>query len=90
MSSPVLASFHEQLHKCFEVLKVNKSIWEGVLVECTPLASSLGNLATQMKALKNVQLANTPLSRFPSLQDRLHYKLSLAVDAVLRKLDEKM
>ncbi|KAI7798868.1 ribosome biogenesis protein C1orf109 homolog [Triplophysa rosa] len=90
MSSPVSASFHEQLHKCFEVLKVNKSIWEGVLVECTSMMSSLGNLATQIKALKNVQLANTPLAHFPSLQERLHYKLSLAVDTVLRKLDENM
>lgn len=90
MSSPVLASFHEQLHKCFEVLKANKSIWEGVLVDCKPLMSSLGNLAMQMKALKNVQLANTPLAHFTSLQEHLHYKLSLAVDTVLRKLDEKM
>lgn len=90
MSSQVVASLHEQLRRCFEVLKVNKSIWEGVLVECEPLMGSLGNLAMQMKALKNVQLQNTPLAQFTSLQERLYYKLSLAVDTNLRKLDEKM
>ncbi|XP_051527571.1 ribosome biogenesis protein C1orf109 homolog isoform X2 [Myxocyprinus asiaticus] len=90
MSNPVLVSLHQQLKKCFEVLKVNKNVWESVLAECIPLMSSLGNLAVQLKALKNVQLANTPLAKFPSLQERLHYKLSLAVDTVLGKLAEKM
>ncbi|KAL1256165.1 hypothetical protein QQF64_014226 [Cirrhinus molitorella] len=51
---------------------------------------SLGNLAMQLKALKNIQLANTPLASFVSLDERLHYKLSLAVDAVLAKLAGKM
>ncbi|XP_051527572.1 ribosome biogenesis protein C1orf109 homolog isoform X3 [Myxocyprinus asiaticus] len=90
MSNPVLVSLHQQLKKCFEVLKVNKNVWESVLAECIPLMSSLGNLAVQLKALKNVQLANTPLAKFPSLQERLHYKLSLAVDTVLGKLAEKI
>lgn len=90
MSDPIIASFHEQLKRCFEVLKVNKSVWKGVLIECTPLMSSLGNLSNQLKALKNVQLVNTPLARFPRLQERLHYKLSLAVDTVLEKLAKKM
>ncbi|XP_051992293.1 ribosome biogenesis protein C1orf109 homolog isoform X2 [Xyrauchen texanus] len=89
MSNPVVVSLHQQLKTCFEVLKVNKNVWESVLAECIPLISSLGNLAVQLKALKNVQLANTPLAKFPSLQERLHYKLSLAVDSVLGKLAEK-
>ncbi|XP_073678454.1 AFG2-interacting ribosome maturation factor [Garra rufa] len=90
MSSAVLLSLHQQLKKCFETLKANKTIWDGELAECKPLMSSLGNLAVQLKALKSVQIANTPLASFPSLQERLHYKLSLAVDAVLGKLAEKM
>ncbi|XP_051519972.1 ribosome biogenesis protein C1orf109 homolog isoform X2 [Myxocyprinus asiaticus] len=89
MSNPVLVSLHQQLKTCFEVLKVNKNVWKSVLAECIPLISSLGNLAVQLKALKNVQLANTPLAKFPSLQERLHFKLSLAVDSVLGKLAEK-
>uniref|UniRef100_A0A673K5Z6 C19h1orf109 homolog (H. sapiens) n=1 Tax=Sinocyclocheilus rhinocerous TaxID=307959 RepID=A0A673K5Z6_9TELE len=72
MSSAVLLSLHQQLKKS----------------ECKPLMSSLGNFAVQLKALKNVQIANTPLANFPSLQERLHYKL--AVDSVLGKLAEKM
>ncbi|XP_016297459.1 uncharacterized protein C1orf109 homolog [Sinocyclocheilus anshuiensis] len=90
MSSAVLLSLHQQLKKCFETLKANKSIWDSELAECKPLMSSLGPLAVQLKALKNVQIANTPLANIPSLQERLHYKLSLAVDSVLGKLAEKM
>ncbi|XP_043073100.1 uncharacterized protein C1orf109 homolog [Puntigrus tetrazona] len=90
MSSAVLSSLHEQLKKCFETLKANRSVWDGELAECKPLMSSLGNLAVQLKALKNVQIANTPLANFPSLQERLRYKLLLAVDAILGKLADKM
>ncbi|XP_059365435.1 AFG2-interacting ribosome maturation factor-like [Carassius carassius] len=90
MSSANLLSLHQHLKKCFDTLKVNKSVWDSELAECQPLMSSLGNLAVQLKALKNVQIANTPLASFPSLQERLHYKLSLAVDVVLGKLSEKM
>lgn len=90
MSSPVLSSMNQELRKCFEVLKANKLVWDSGIDECKPLLSSLGNLAVQLKALKSVQIANTPLASFPRLQDRLHYKLSLAVDAVLGKLAEKM
>lgn len=90
MSSAVLLSLHQQLKKCFETLKANKSVWDSELAECKPLVSSLGNLAVQLKALKNIQIANTPLANFPGLQERLHYKLSLAVDAVLGRLAEKM
>ncbi|XP_042633074.1 uncharacterized protein C1orf109 homolog [Cyprinus carpio] len=90
MSSADLLSLHQQLNKCCETLKANKSVWDSELAECKPLMSSLGNLAVQFKALKNVQIANAPLVSFPSLQERLHYKLSLAVDAVLGKLAEKM
>ncbi|KAK2886870.1 hypothetical protein Q8A67_015098 [Cirrhinus molitorella] len=90
MSSAVLLSLHQQLRKCFETLKANKTIWDGELAECKSLMGSLGNLAMQLKALKNIQLANTPLASFVSLDERLHYKLSLAVDAVLAKLAGKM
>lgn len=90
MSSAVLLSLQQQLKKCFETLKANESVWDRELAECKPLMSSLGNLTVQLKALKNVQIANTPLANFPRLQERLHYRLSLAVDAVLGKLAEKM
>lgn len=90
MSSAVLSPMHQELKQCFEVLRVNKATWDSALCECEPLLSSLGNLAMQMKALTSVQLTNTPLASFPSLHERLHYKLSLAVDAALGKLAEKM
>ncbi|XP_048056995.1 uncharacterized protein C1orf109 homolog [Megalobrama amblycephala] len=90
MSSSALLSMNQELKTCFKVLKANKLVWDSGIDECKPLLSSLGNLAVQLKALKSVQISNTPLSSFPSLHERLHYKLSLAVDAVLMKLAEKM
>lgn len=90
MSSSVLLSLHQELKQCFEVLKVNKCVWDSALADCEPLISSIGNIAVQLKALKHVQLANTPLASFPGLHERLHYKLSLAVDTALGKLAENM
>lgn len=90
MSSSVLLSMNQELKTCFEVLKANKLVWDSAIDECKPLLSSLANLVAQLKALKSVQITNTPLASFPSLHERLHYKLSLAVDVVLMKLAEKM
>ncbi|XP_067281852.1 AFG2-interacting ribosome maturation factor [Pseudorasbora parva] len=90
MSSPGLLSMHQELKQCFEVLRVNKAVWDSACAECEPILSSLGNLAVQMKALNNTHLADTPLSIFPGLHERLYYKLSLAVDSALGKLAEKM
>uniref|UniRef100_A0A8C1M5Y5 C19h1orf109 homolog (H. sapiens) n=1 Tax=Cyprinus carpio TaxID=7962 RepID=A0A8C1M5Y5_CYPCA len=81
MSSADLLSLHQQLNKCCETLKANESIWDSELAECKPLMSSLGNLALQFKALKNVQIANAPLASFPSLQELLG-KLAEKMDAL--------
>ncbi|XP_077088658.1 AFG2-interacting ribosome maturation factor-like [Siphateles boraxobius] len=90
MSSSVLLSLHQELKQCFAVLKANKAVWDSALADCEPLMSSIGNIAVQLKALKHVQLADTPLASFPGLHERLHYKLSLAVDIALGKLAENM
>lgn len=80
----------QELKRCFEALRENKAVWDSGLAECGALVSSLGNLAVQMQALKSVRLADSPLARFPGLQGRLHHKLSVAVDAVLGRLAEKL
>ncbi|XP_053469313.1 ribosome biogenesis protein C1orf109 homolog isoform X1 [Ictalurus furcatus] len=90
MSQPALLQFHQELRKCFQSLKANQTVWKGVLEECTPLLSSLGNLAEQLRALKSVEIANTPLSTFPNLPERLQHKLLNAVDTVLGELSEKV
>lgn len=90
MPGSALLSLQQELRRGFEALKAAKDTFDGGHAECQELVSSLGNLALQLKALKQVQISETPLSGFPCLQQRLHYKLSLAVDALLAKLAEKM
>lgn len=83
-------SLHEALKRSFQSLEQNQKAWKSVLDECVPLMGSLGNLAEQLQALKNVQMVITPLNRFPELHDRLRFKLLVAVDTVLDTLSEKM
>ncbi|XP_040909346.1 uncharacterized protein C1orf109 homolog [Toxotes jaculatrix] len=90
MSTPALSSLHQALRKSFKSLESNQKVWKSVLTECSPLMVSLGNLTEQSRALSNVQISNTPLRDFPDLEDRLRYKLLLAMDTVLGKLNEKM
>ncbi|XP_042362812.1 uncharacterized protein C1orf109 homolog [Plectropomus leopardus] len=90
MSKPALFSLHQALRKSFQSLENNQKVWTSVLAECSPLMASLGNLAEQLRALSNVQISNTPLRDFPDLEERLRFKLSLAMDTVLGKLNEKM
>uniref|UniRef100_UPI003AAE6FB8 AFG2-interacting ribosome maturation factor n=1 Tax=Centroberyx gerrardi TaxID=166262 RepID=UPI003AAE6FB8 len=90
MSKPALLSLQQALRKSFQSLENNQKLWQSVLAECSPLIVSLGNLAEQLRALSNVQISNTPLSAFPDLQERLHFKLIQATDTVLGKLNEKM
>ncbi|KAJ8273049.1 hypothetical protein GJAV_G00096810 [Gymnothorax javanicus] len=90
MSNPALLSLHQSFKRCFHSLEQNQKVWNAVLVECRPLMGSLGNLAEQLLALSHVQIASTPLARFLDLQDRLRFKLLVAVDTVLDKLVEKM
>ncbi|KAF4074074.1 hypothetical protein AMELA_G00250570 [Ameiurus melas] len=90
MSQPALLQFQQELRKCFQSLKANQTVWKGALEECTPLLSSLGNLAEQLRALKSTEIANTPLSTFPNLPERLQHKLLNAVDTVLGELSEKV
>ncbi|XP_074542853.1 AFG2-interacting ribosome maturation factor [Halichoeres trimaculatus] len=90
MSKPALHSLHQALRKSFQSLENNQRIWNSVLVDCSPLMVSLGNLAEQSRALSNVQISNTPLRDFPELEERLRFKLLEATDTVLTKLNEKM
>ncbi|XP_061109967.1 AFG2-interacting ribosome maturation factor [Conger conger] len=90
MSKPALLSLHQALKRSFHSLEQNQKVWNSVLEECGPLMGSLCNLAEQLLALNNVQISSTPLARFPNLQDRLRFKLLVAVDTVLEKMAEKM
>lgn len=90
MSQAAVLQLHQELRKCFQSVKANQTVWKGVLEECTPLVSSLGNLADQLRVLKSVDLANTPLSTFPNLPERLQHKLLNAVDTVLGELSQKV
>ncbi|CAM4630429.1 unnamed protein product [Leuciscus chuanchicus] len=90
MSSSVVSSLHRELKHSFSALEASKAVWDRTLADCEPLISSVGNIAVQLKALKHVRFAHTPLASFPGLHERLHYKLSLAVDTALGKLAENM
>lgn len=90
MTKPALLSLQQALRKSFQSLENNQKVWSSVLVDCSPLMASLGNLAEQLRALSNVQLSNTPLRDFPDLEERLRFKLLQAMDAVLVTLNEKM
>lgn len=85
-----MTQLHQELRKCFQSVKASQTVWKGVLEECTPFVSSLGNLAEQLRALKRVEMANTPLSTFPNLQERLRLKLLNAVDTVLGEISKKV
>ncbi|CAK6984361.1 ribosome biogenesis protein C1orf109 homolog [Scomber scombrus] len=90
MSKAALLSLQQALRKSFQTLECNQKVWKSVLSECSPLMDSLANLAEQWKALSNIQIANTPLKDFPDLEEKLRFKLLLATDTVLGKLNEKM
>ncbi|XP_056438763.1 ribosome biogenesis protein C1orf109 homolog [Gadus chalcogrammus] len=90
MSIPSSLALQQVLRKSFQHLETNQKTWHSVLAECTPLVGSVGNLAQQLRALSNVNIPNTPLKAFPDLQQRLHFKLVLALDIVLEKLNEKL
>lgn len=90
MSQAAVLQLHEELRNCFQNLKLNQNVWKGVLEQCTPLLSSLGNLAEQLRALKSVEIQNTPLSPFPNLPERLQHKLLNAVDTLLGELSQKV
>lgn len=90
MSKPALIPLQQAIKKSFQCLENNQKIWKSVLAECDPLMVSLGNLAEQSIALSNVQLSNTSLRVFPDLEERLRFKLQLAIDTVLGKMNEKM
>lgn len=90
MSEACILQLHQELRNCFQSLKVNQTVWKGVLEECSALVCSLGNLAEQLRALKSVKIVNTPLCTFPNLSERLQHKLLNAVDTVLGELSQKV
>ncbi|KAL6457146.1 hypothetical protein MHYP_G00341090 [Metynnis hypsauchen] len=90
MSQAALLSLHQELRECFRSLEASRTVWGSALEECSPLLSSLGNLAEQLRALKSVELLSTPLAKFPDFQERLQHKLTQAADTVLSRLSEKM
>ncbi|XP_074470479.1 AFG2-interacting ribosome maturation factor [Sebastes fasciatus] len=91
MSKPAaLVSLHQALRKSFQSVENNQRVWRSVLLDCSPLMVSLGNLSEQSRALSNVHISNTPLRDFPDLEERLRFKLLQATDTVLGQLNDKM
>ncbi|XP_037652025.1 uncharacterized protein C1orf109 homolog [Sebastes umbrosus] len=91
MSKPAaLVSLHQALRKSFQSVENNQRVWRSVLLDCSPLMVSLGNLSEQSRALSNINISNTPLRDFPDLEERLRFKLLQATDTVLGQLNDKM
>ncbi|XP_036602486.1 uncharacterized protein C1orf109 homolog isoform X2 [Trichosurus vulpecula] len=85
-----LPTVQDVLKKAFRVVEHQHGLWRSTLSDCSPLLTSLSNLAEQLQASQNVQLEETPLRAFPDLKDRLRRKLLAAGDAILDQLGEKL
>ncbi|KAL1776713.1 hypothetical protein HispidOSU_014685 [Sigmodon hispidus] len=87
---PLLA-VQEVLRKCFPVVEQQQDVWQSTLQDCSPLLSSLSNLAEQLQAAQNLRFEEVlALRPFPDLQERLRRKQLEAGDIVLDKLAERL
>ncbi|XP_026638168.1 uncharacterized protein C1orf109 homolog [Microtus ochrogaster] len=87
---PLLA-VQEVLRKCFPVVEQQQGLWQSTLQDCSPLLSSLSNLAEQLQAAQNVRFEDVPALRpFPDLQERLRRKQLEAGDIALDKLTDRL
>ncbi|CAH6790850.1 9930104L06Rik [Phodopus roborovskii] len=87
---PLLA-VQEVLRKCFPVVEEQQGLWQSTLQGCSPLLSSLSNLAEQLQAAQNLRFEDVlALRPFPDLQERLRRKQLEAGDIVLDKLAERL
>lgn len=87
---PLLA-VQEVLRKCFPVVEQQQGLWQSTLQDCSPLLSSLSNLAEQLQAAQNVRFEDVPALRpFPDLQERLRRKQLEAGDIALDKLADRL
>lgn len=87
---PLLA-VQEALKKCFPVVEGQQDLWQNTLQDCSPLLSSLSNLAEQLQAAQSLRFEDVPALRpFPDLQERLRRKQLEAGDIVLDKLAERL
>lgn len=81
----------EALRKCFPVVEEQQALWQSTLQDCSPLLSSLSNLAEQLQAAQSLRFEDVPALRpFPDLQERLRRKQLEAGDVVLDKLAERL
>ncbi|XP_072466107.1 AFG2-interacting ribosome maturation factor isoform X1 [Notamacropus eugenii] len=85
-----LPAVQDIVKKVFRVVEHQHGLWRSTLSDCSPLLTSLSNLAEQLQATQNVRLEETPLRAFPDLKDRLRRKLLAAGDALLDQLGEKL
>ena len=87
---PLLA-VQEVLRKCFPVVERQQGLWQSTLQDCSPLLSSLSNLAEQLQAAQNVRFEDVPALRpFPDLKERLRRKQLEAGDIALDKLADRL
>ncbi|XP_075802823.1 AFG2-interacting ribosome maturation factor [Microtus pennsylvanicus] len=87
---PLLA-VQEVLRKCFPVVEQQQGLWQSTLQDCSPLLSSLSNLAEQLQAAQNVRFEDVPALRpFPDLQERLRRKQLEAGDIALDKITDRL
>uniref|UniRef100_A0A8C6RA49 AFG2 interacting ribosome maturation factor n=1 Tax=Nannospalax galili TaxID=1026970 RepID=A0A8C6RA49_NANGA len=87
---PLLA-VQEALKTCFPAVEEQQGLWQSTLQDCSPLLSSLSNLAEQLQAVESLRFEDVPaLQPFPDLQERLRRKQLEAGDTVLDKLGERL
>ncbi|XP_018412732.1 PREDICTED: uncharacterized protein C1orf109 homolog [Nanorana parkeri] len=85
-----LVSVQQSLRRCFDIIEKHHEEWKLAIMECDSMVVTLSNLAEQLKACNKVTFEKTPLNIFSDLQDRLFFKLKLAMDLTLEKLNDKM
>lgn len=86
-----LVAVREVLRRCFPVVEEQQGLWQSTLQDCSPLLSSLSNLAEQLQAAQSLRFEDVPALRpFPDVEERLRRKQLEAGDIVLDKLAERL
>nr|XP_015854130.2 uncharacterized protein C1orf109 homolog [Peromyscus maniculatus bairdii]XP_015854132.2 uncharacterized protein C1orf109 homolog [Peromyscus maniculatus bairdii]XP_042127787.1 uncharacterized protein C1orf109 homolog [Peromyscus maniculatus bairdii] len=86
-----LVAVQEVLRRCFPVVEEQQGLWQSTLQDCSPLLSSLSNLAEQLQAAQSLRFEDVPALRpFPDVEERLRRKQLEAGDIVLDKLAERL
>ncbi|KAM5182497.1 AFG2-interacting ribosome maturation factor isoform 2-T2 [Mantella aurantiaca] len=85
-----LVSVQQSLRRCFDIIEKQHEEWKLAIKECDSIVVTLSNLAEQLQACKKVSFEKTPLKAFNDLKDRLFFKLEIAMDLTMEKLNDKL